>query len=189
MKRTMLLAALGLALVMTASSNVIAPIAGASNGPWQGVKAATARFNSFEQAERAGYSIEHEPCVSSPDGTMGIHAVNHFSASDQSIDPYSPEIMLYVPKDNGRLELVGVEYFQVALISTPSGPAPWFGTVPPADGFITATPTIFGQSFDGPMPGHNPSMPWHYDVHVWLWEQNPSGLFAPFNPELSCPAS
>jgi hypothetical protein len=36
------------------------------------------------------------------------------------------------------------------------------------------------------MPGHNPSMPWHYDQHVWLFETNPSGLFAPFNPALSC---
>ena len=36
------------------------------------------------------------------------------------------------------------------------------------------------------MPGHNPQMPWHYDLHVWFWEDNPDGLFAPFNPALSC---
>jgi hypothetical protein len=30
-------------------------------------------------------------------------------------------------------------------------------------------------------------MPVHYDLHVWLWEDNPSGLFAMFNPSLSCP--
>jgi hypothetical protein len=29
-------------------------------------------------------------------------------------------------------------------------------------------------------------MPIHYDLHVWLWKHNPSGLFAPFNPEASC---
>jgi hypothetical protein len=36
------------------------------------------------------------------------------------------------------------------------------------------------------MPGHNPTMPVHYDVHVWLFQENPSGFFAPFNPNLSC---
>jgi hypothetical protein len=29
-------------------------------------------------------------------------------------------------------------------------------------------------------------MPWHYDLHVWLWEDNPTGLFAMFNPAISC---
>jgi len=29
-------------------------------------------------------------------------------------------------------------------------------------------------------------MPVHYDLHVWFWHDNPSGLFAPFNPALSC---
>jgi len=36
------------------------------------------------------------------------------------------------------------------------------------------------------MPGHSRVMPIHYDLHVWLWESNASGMFAPFNPELSC---
>lgn len=36
------------------------------------------------------------------------------------------------------------------------------------------------------MPGHNPVMPIHYDLHVWVAEVNPSGLFPPFNPAVSC---
>lgn len=186
MRRTTLTATLGLPLAITIASVVLAPASGAKDSSWQAVKAATARFHSFEQAERAGYSIENEPCVQSPGGAMGIHAVNRSAASDQSIDPYHPEIMLYLPKKNGELQLIGVEYFQVALANTASGPAPWFGTDPPPDGFFTPTPTVLGRSFDGPMPGHHPAMPWHYDVHVWLWKDNPSGLFAPFNPTLSC---
>ena len=43
--------------------------------------------------------------------------------------------------------------------------------------------------FDGPMPGHNPQMPVHYDLHVWLYRYNNSGLFAPWNPRLKCPAA
>ena len=26
----------------------------------------------------------------------------------------------------------------------------------------------------------------HYDLHVWLYRDNPSGMFAQFNPNVSC---
>ena len=55
-------------------------------------------------------------------------------------------------------------------------------------GSLPMEPGSLGQPFDGPMPGHNPTMPIHYDLHVWLWGNNPAGLFAPFNPNLSCPS-
>jgi len=31
----------------------------------------------------------------------------------------------------------------------------------------------------------------HYDLHAWIWEDNPKGVFAQYNPEVSCktPAS
>jgi hypothetical protein len=27
----------------------------------------------------------------------------------------------------------------------------------------------------------------HWSLHVWLYEANPSGMFTPFNPNVSCP--
>jgi hypothetical protein len=36
------------------------------------------------------------------------------------------------------------------------------------------------------MLGHAPGMPIHYDLHVWLWKHNPSGLYAPWNPDATC---
>jgi hypothetical protein len=45
---------------------------------------------------------------------------------------------------------------------------------------------VNGQSFDGPMPGHNPDMPVHYDLHVWLYKYNPAGLFAAWNSRVNC---
>jgi hypothetical protein len=39
------------------------------------------------------------------------------------------------------------------------------------------------------MEGHEPLMPrgmHHYDLHVWLWKENPAELFKPTNPELTC---
>ena len=187
-------AALASALVALVALVAIATAAASPPDELQAVKAATARYHSFEQAQAAGYTIAGEPCVAAPGlGAMGIHAVNPSLAADPAIDATQPEILLYLPKANGQLELIGVEYFKVALANTASGPAPWFGVpgdpeAPPPLGFFTPTPSVFGQSFDGPMPGHNPSMPWHYDLHVWLWADNPSGLFAPFNPSLSCPS-
>ena len=26
----------------------------------------------------------------------------------------------------------------------------------------------------------------HYDRHVWIYRENPNGVFAPFNPKVSC---
>lgn len=58
-----------------------------------------------------------------------------------------------------------------------------------ADGDLSTAedrPTLFGRAFDGPMLGHGPGMPVHYDQHVWLWKHNPNGMFAQWNPTLSC---
>jgi hypothetical protein len=183
--RKILISAVALAAMATAAA-LVAVSAGAAADEWHAVKAATARYHSFHQAEKAGYSVEGEPCVASPEGAMGIHAVNGTLAMDQAVDPLHPEIILYVPDKHGKLRLVGVEYWMVALANTETGPQPWFGPDPPPLGFFTPQPSVLGQPFDGPMEGHNPSMPWHYDVHVWLWADNPSGFFAPFNPTLSC---
>ena len=52
----------------------------------------------------------------------------------------------------------------------------------------TATaPVILGQTFLGPMGPHHPGMVVHYDRHVWLWEDNPNGLYDNWNPTVSCP--
>ena len=141
----------------------------------QAVKAATARYHSFAQAQAAGYTIAGEPCVAAPGlGAMGIHAVNPALIADPAIIPTKPEILLYLPKENGQLELIGVEYLKVDADQNLATDAD--------------RPSVLGQPFDGPMPGHNPTMPIHYDVHLWFWADNPAGFFAPFNPNLSCPS-
>jgi hypothetical protein len=41
------------------------------------------------------------------------------------------------------------------------------------------------------MEGHHPLMPLglhHYDLHVWLFKDNPVGLFRPTNPAVKCGA-
>lgn len=165
------------ALVLGGIVAVVPALAGDGSLPavLQEVRAAVAKYHSFEQAARAGYSVEHEPCVASPAGAMGVHAINRALVDDPAIDPLEPEILLYVPKENGKLELVGVEYLRIAADQNP------------ADGFDQSDkPALFGRAFDGIMPGHAPWMGWHYDQHVWVAEENQSGVFALFNPALSC---
>ena len=173
-------------VTLALAATLLASMPAAAAGGWQSVRAASARFHSLTQAAAAGYSLAGEPCVSAPPGTMGIHAVNFALAGDLDIDPFRPEILLYLPTEDGY-DLIGVEYFAVALANSANGPIPWFAADPPSVGWFNPAPSVLGQTFDGPMPGHNPSMPWHYDLHAWLWADNPAGTFAMFNPTLACP--
>lgn len=167
------------------TTGLAAAKAGPVSSELTAVRAAVARYHDYNQALRDGYSLAGEPCVSSPAGTMGFHAVNFGLAASNANEPTQPPILLYAPRGD-RLELVAVEYWHIALANTPSGPAPWFGADAPPLGFFNPSPTIFGQTYDGPMAGHNPQMPWHYDKHVWVVEQNPAGTFAQWNPAVSC---
>jgi hypothetical protein len=158
-----------------AAAIVLTAVAGAGssvNADLAKLRAATAKYHSLARAQADGYSVENEPCVVSPDGTMGIHAVNGPLMGDPRIDPLRPEILLYTPGPSGKLRLVGVEYFKVD-----------------ADQDLTTDddrPSVFGVPFDGPMEGHAPGMPHHYDLHVWVWHHNPSGMFSMWNPKLHC---
>ena len=130
------------------------------------VRAATARFHDVAVAEAAGY-VPVSPCEQLPgSGAMGVHYLNPILASDGAVDPRRPEVLLYLPTDDG-LRLVGVEWFV-------------------AEAAAAGRPEVLGIPFDGPMPGHSPQMPTHYDLHAWVWSNNPTGTFQAWNPALSC---
>ena len=145
-------------------------------------RAATARYHDVANALADGY-VPASPC----EPAMGVHYVNFGLAFDFSVNPLTPEMLLYVPTEAGP-RLVGVEYAMVAWVVTPGGPAPWFDPAPPPfPWFFPSPPTIFGQTMDGPMAPHEVGVdPWHYELHVWLWQANPAGIFAEFNPNVSC---
>lgn len=136
---------------------------------------ATAKYHDVGKAIADGYADPATlagACLEIPGvGTMGIHAANMGLLMDQVVDPLRPEVLLYVPKKGGGFQLVGIEYL-VPLM--------------PGQTELPVAPTVFGQTFEGPMDGHEPGMPRHYDKHVWVWSPNPNGLFAQFNPRLSC---
>ncbi len=130
-------------------------------------RAATAKYHDVNQALADGF-VPVSPCVQIPNvGAMGIHYIN-FSRVDLNVDISEPELLLYMPDETGERRLVALEYF-----------VPFTGSNP--------APNLFGRNFQGPMPGHGPGEPPHYDLHVWAWRNNPDGMFAQFNPALSCP--
>lgn len=163
MRRALIFLALGaVALTATASAGAM-PV----EGDLQAAKAASARFHSVKQALRAGY-VRESPCIPGE----GFHYGKMSLLTDTVLDPNRPELVLYELKPNGKLRLVGVEYF-----------------IADADQNLATTddrPSLFGRPFDGPMAGHFPGQPAHYELHVWLWERNPNGMFAFPNPNVDC---
>lgn len=122
-------------------------------------------------------------CVESPEGAMGYHYI-HFGRLLAPVDPYAPAGLVYAPAGkSGNLKLAAVEYF----VSIFQDGAPYTAETPPLPSSIPPTPSVFGMAFDGPMPGHEPGMPWHFDKHIWIWRPNPLGIGYMWNPNVRCP--
>ena len=135
-------------------------------------RAATQQYHDAAVAVQDGFHATNV-CAELPDGSagMGFHYVN-FGRIDGDLIIEEPEVVIYAPTGNGHRKLVAFEYL-----------------IPDADQNLATDddrPSLFGQAFDGPMLGHEPGMPIHYDLHVWAWEANPDGIFAQWNPNVSC---
>jgi hypothetical protein len=101
-------------------------------------------------------------------GAMGVHFVNLTIKGPP--DPMKPNVLIYEPVGK-KLKLVAVE---------------WLVPVTPD---TKEAPSLFGQKFMGPMEGHEPLIPKefvHYDLHAWVFKDNPLGMFAATNPKVNC---
>jgi hypothetical protein len=143
------------------------------------VRAATAKFTDVATAQAAGYGQLVDAagiaCIDNPAGGMGIHYVNLDLVLNPTLDPAKPEVLVYEHDKHGNLRLVAVEY--VVFESD------WQGNHPPS---------LFGEHFHR-MPGAGESepqnrygLPAFYELHVWAWKHNPSGMFEDWNPKASC---
>ena len=171
MKKTLVLALTVLALAAPSTAAAWEGVTHAGASQLAQAWAATWKYYFVENALADGYR-PFSPCIAEPGlGAMGFHYGKPALLADPAIDPAQPELLLYIATSFG-LRLIGVEYWKAD-----------------ADQNLATAgdrPSLFGRPFDGPMPGHEPGMPIHYDLHVWLWSGNPAGFFAPFNPLLSC---
>jgi hypothetical protein len=144
------------------------------------VRAALDKYNDPIMAVHDGY-FSTLACVDFPEpsggpgqmefkaGGMGVHFLNP-ALIGQPIDSLRPQVLIYEPVGDS-LKLVAAEWFVPTQVTKEQ-------------------PKLFGRGFDGPMEGHHPIMPpslHHWDLHVWLWKANTSGMFSPTNPGVKCP--
>jgi hypothetical protein len=123
----------------------------------------TAPFHDFQTATRAGWGTQITDCFSDPAlGGMGFHYGN-VALIDGQVDEEEPELLLYEPQRNGGHRLVAVEY----IVPFDA----WTGVEPPR---------LFAQSF------HRNEGFGLWVLHVWHFRHNPSGMFADWNPNVSC---
>lgn len=178
MKRAVSLVALIVA-VSACDKHPTAPAPPSFQVQMERVRAATAKYQDVAIALADGF-VKPPNCASmAGQGAMGYHYTNA-SRVDNRVVAEEPEILVFMPQA-GRETLVAVEYFVPVLVNG----APHFGPTAPVN--PSPTPQLFGQTFDGPMAGHNASQPWHTELHAWIWRTNPSGMFASWNPDLACP--
>lgn len=146
----------------------------------ESVRAALDKYRDPIVAVHDGY-LSSVVCVEYPNGGsegtmqygpggMGVHFVN-VQFIGPVLDPAKPQVLIYEPHGD-ELRLVAAEW----LVPTSLAGA--------------QRPSVFGKELQGPMEGHKPVMPaeaHHYDLHVWLWKANPTGVFSPTNPAVRCP--
>jgi hypothetical protein len=132
---------------------------------------AAARYARMDLTLADGFTPLFE-CISDPTaGGMGFHYVRA-DRLDATLELSKPEALVYAPKADGRRELLAVEYIIPA--------ADWSGSEPPA---------FLGQALQYKTAVGRHSVDPYYALHVWLWGDNPSGMFADWNPEVTCPES
>ena len=164
------------------------------------VRTATERFRDVKVALAEGYirdPMDH--CVVAPDigrpasdGAMGVHYIRmdligvsgppnpRVSGTGTHTDFTKPAILLYEPQANGSLELVGVEnlVFKNAWAAAGNTQPPTFqGVAWNSMEDDPTTPVDEGHMFTP-----------HYDRHVWLYRENPKGIYEQFNTNVSCGA-
>ena len=140
--------------------------ASAVNRDLAALRRATATFHNFKTAAAAGWSAQITPCMTDPAGAggMGFHYGNP-ALIDGTARVEEPELLLYEPERNGRLRLVAVEYIiPYTAHSRSAEPPELFG----------------GQKFKQ----NDTFQLW--GLHAWVWNDNPSGMFADWNPRVTC---
>jgi hypothetical protein len=145
----------------------------------QAARTALAKYSDPIVAVRDGYfstlacidfpqGAQDGPIVYPP-GAMGVHFLNMANVGPV-LDPAKPQILIYEPVGD-KLVLTAAEWFMPVQVAGDK------------------VPSIFGQPLVGPMDGHEPIMPAalrHYDLHVWLWKDNPRGMFTSTNASIKC---
>ena len=162
------------------------------------VRAGAERFRDVNVALAEGFipdpsgmcvtaAMEGQPAEK---GAMGIHYFRpdmlgltgppnpRVDGTGTHTDFNQPAVLIYEPQADGSLELVAVEnlVFQKAWAEAGhSSPPSFHGVTYKSMVDDPATPADEAHGFEP-----------HFDLHAWLFRDNPSGVFEPFNPDVTC---
>ncbi|HEX5744304.1 MAG TPA: hypothetical protein VFX84_02525, partial [Candidatus Saccharimonadales bacterium] len=162
------------------------------------IRQLTERFRDVRVAEAEGYVRDPGNLCDTADmmgkpaelGAMGIHFFRpdllgisgppspRVDGNGTHTDFRQPSILIYEPQEDGSLELVAVENLVFQKSWHASGQ--------------TALPSLHGVAYDtmadDPATAVDEAHMFepHYDRHVWIYRDNPNGVFTPFNPAVSC---
>lgn len=197
MRATIGVAALAAAIELTASS---LPAAAQNEPSLAEVKELTAKYQDVNRALADGYVrdpmnlCDTAPMMGRPAelGAMGIHFFRpdllgisappnpRVDGNGTHVDFRKPSILIYEPQADGSLQLVAVENLVFAKAWHAAGNA--------------RPPSFHGVEYDSMKDDPTTEVDEahmfepHYDRHVWLYRENPNGIFAQFNPRVSCAA-
>jgi len=190
------------AAVLAAVVSISAPAAHGGTGEptLAEVRAATERFQDIKVALAEGYIRDPMNICDTADmmgrpaslGAMGVHYFRpdllgisgppnpRVDGNGTHTDFRKPAILIYEPQADGSQKLVAVEnlVFQKSWHAAGNAKPPRFhGVEYDTMQDDPATKIDEAHMFEP-----------HYDRHVWLYRDNPSGVFAQFNPSVSCKA-
>lgn len=165
------------------------------------IRTATAKYQDVKAALADGYirdpagMCETATMLGKPAslGAMGIHYFRpdllgisgppnpRVNGTSTYTDFHKPAVLIYEPESDGSLKLVAVEnlVFEKAWQAAGHTQPPSFHGI--AYNHMVDNPATKIDEAHGFMP--------HYDRHVWAWRDNPNGMFAQYNPNVSCAAA
>jgi len=164
------------------------------------VRALTAKYQDVKVALAEGFVRDPGNMCDTADmmgrpkelGAMGIHFFRpdllgisgppnpRVNGDGVHTDFRQPSILIYEPQADGSLKMVAVEnlVFQKSWHEAGNKRPPSFHGVE------------YDRMQDDPATKIDEAHMFepHYDRHVWLYRENPNGVFAQFNPRVSCAA-
>jgi hypothetical protein len=195
------IAALSLAAAVAAgmaSKSSARPAPGPGEPTFDEVRQATERFRDVNVALAEGYIrdpfnlCETAAMMGRPAslGAMGIHYFRpdllgitatpspRVNGVGTHTDFRKPSILIYEPQADGSLQLVAVENLAFTAAWRAAG--------------HTDPPSFYGVKYDAMVDDPKTAVDEahmfepHFDRHVWIYRENPNGVFAPFNPAVTC---
>lgn len=199
MKVSRLSYALALTVVCTASAQAQAMKSSGFDVPadqLNAIRAATEKYRDVKVAIAEGYVLPMQHCVVSGDeglpaqlGAMGLHYVRpdllkitgqqpRVDGAGMHTDFLKPAVLIYEPQPDGSQQLVAIENLVWAKAWKDAG--------------NTSAPAFNGNQYyymhDNPNTAADEAHGFepHYELHFWLYRDNPAGMFSQFNPAVTC---